>query len=276
VAIEDITSIRAANIALLNSNRALEENNKELSSFSYVASHDLQEPLRKIHAFAKMLIDDSETKISEDSATYIERILVSTSRMQRLIEDLLHYSHIGKLHDNEFELSDINIIVQDALTDFGEIIKNTEATVTTTSLPAIKLIPTLIYQVFINLIGNALKYRSNHVPPVINIFYESATAQEVMLIDEKPEDINYYKISVTDNGIGFLQEQAASIFEPFQRLHGKDKYEGTGIGLAICKKIMIRHKGHITVQSSPASQIIMYLKCCAKALPLKFAMRLYR
>lgn len=251
VAIEDITSIRAANIALLNNNRELEDNNKELSSFSYVASHDLQEPLRKIHAFAKMMADDTESKISEESATYIERILVSTSRMQRLIEDLLHYSHIGKLHDNEFEQSDFTTIVKDALNDFADAIESTGAKVSVTNLPTVKLIPPLVYQVLLNLIGNALKYRNSHEQPTLNISYEQVNIDKAAHIEGKSEIIAYYKITIADNGIGFPQEQAERIFEPFQRLHGKDKYEGTGIGLAICKKIMIRHKGHITAQSIP-------------------------
>lgn len=246
-----LAKIMAENEALLQSNRELEAYNKELSLFTYVASHDLQEPLRKIHTFIKMIADDKDNHISGDSATYIERILVSASRMQRLIEDLLHYSHVGKLHDNEFELSDINIIVQDVLTDFNEAIKNTKAKVTVTTLPDIKLIPPLVYQVILNLIGNALKYRNKNEQPLLHIYYEFADWEEMALIGGKHEHADYYKITITDNGIGFPQEQSELIFEPFHRLHSKDKYEGTGIGLAICKKIMTRHKGYITAQSNP-------------------------
>ncbi|WP_185965474.1 sensor histidine kinase [Flavobacterium zepuense] len=241
----------AENEALLQSNRELKAHNKELSLFNYVASHDLQEPLRKMHTFVKMIADDKDNHISGDSAIYIERILVSASRMQRLIEDLLHYSHVDTLHENGYELSDINIIVQDALTDFNETIKNTRAKVTVTTLPNIKLIPPLVYQVIHNLIGNALKYRNKDEQPILRISYELANREEIAPIEGKHEHADYYKIIIADNGIGFLQEQSELIFEPFQRLHSKDKYEGTGIGLAICKKIMTRHKGYITAQSNP-------------------------
>jgi two-component system, chemotaxis family, CheB/CheR fusion protein len=248
VAIEDITSIRAANMSLLQSNRELEDNNKELTSFSYIASHDLQEPLRKIHAFAKMIADDAATKLSEDCENYIERILVSTSRMRQLIDALLHYSHIGKLDDVELKQINLGSIVEDTIADFRDIVDNTGALISLEPLPAIKLIPTLIHQVFYNLIGNALKYRSKTNKPVIHIDYE-LTDTDTGLGGEN--GLKYFKITVADNGIGFPQQQAERIFEPFQRLHGKDNYEGTGIGLAICKKIMIKHKGYITAESVP-------------------------
>lgn len=239
----------ADNEALLQSNRELEARNKELSIFTYVASHDLQEPLRKIHTFIKMISDDEDNRISEDSTTYIERILVSTSRIQRLLEDLLYYSHVGKLHDNEFELSDISVIVQDVLTAFADTIKTTNAKINVSKLPAVKLNPPLVHQVLLNLLGNALKYRSNSEQPVIHISYELANQEEIVQMEGKLESVNYYKISIADNGIGFAQEESGRIFEPFYRLHGKDKYEGTGIGLAICKKIMMTHKGYITALS---------------------------
>ncbi|MFP5439013.1 MAG: CheR family methyltransferase [Bacteroidia bacterium] len=256
MAVEDVTSIRAANLSLLRSNRELEDSNKELTSFSYIASHDLQEPLRKIHSFSKLILDDDQTTLSEDSAAYVDRILVSTARMQRLIDDLLHYSHAGKLYDEHFENSDAAIIVEDAISEFREAITETQAEISFTGLPVIHVIPPLIHQVFVNLIGNALKYRDISVIPKIVISGTSSytDGQDIFGLNE-----TYHKITVADNGIGFLQEQADFIFEPFQRLHGKDKYEGTGIGLAICKKIMAKHHGFIRVDSTPGKGSVFSL-----------------
>jgi len=250
LAIEDITHIRAANITLQQNNRELEENNKELTSFSYIASHDLQEPLRKIYAFTKLVMDDEGTTLSEDAVSYQERILVSTKRMQRLIDDLLHYSHISKVNDEELEETDINHIIEEAATELNDIIIQKNVALKTASIPTLHVVPLLVHQLFLNLLGNAIKYSKTDEQPSIKITYKVVTGNEIKLLGAD-STISYCKIIVADNGIGFLQEQSTRIFEPFQRLHAKDKYEGTGIGLAICKKIMIKHKGYITADSTP-------------------------
>ena len=247
-AIEDITDIRAANILLHHNNRQLEENNRELTSFSYIASHDLQEPLRKIHTFSKMIADNDNDLLTDNAKTYLNRIMVSTRRMQQLITDLLNYSRISNIEDINFEYTDITYIIDDTKGELRENIENKNAIITVDKMPVLKVLPPLLSQVFINLVGNALKYSKAGVPPLINISCEIVPGKGLKFFESDPT-LSYCKISIADNGIGFSQEHASHIFEPFQRLHAKDKYEGTGIGLAICKKIMLKHKGYITANS---------------------------
>jgi two-component system CheB/CheR fusion protein len=249
IALEDITDIRAANMSLVQNYRELEENNRELTSFSYVASHDLQEPLRKIYTFSKLIAEDSITKLSEDSVMYMDRILVSAARMQRLIDDLLHYSHVGKATDNELETTDITQLVQEVVLEIKEIADAKDAVMTISELPHLQIIPTLVFQLFLNIIGNAIKYSRLNVPPLIKVTYTMPDGNEIAQIGGDVQN-KYCKIKIEDNGIGFSQADALRIFEPFMRLHSKDKYEGTGIGLAICKKIMVQHKGFITASST--------------------------
>jgi two-component system CheB/CheR fusion protein len=257
VALEDISDIMAANILLLQNNRQLEENNKELSSFSYIASHDLQEPLRKIYTFVKLITQDKGTVISESSAAYVERILVSTSRMQQLIDDLLHYSHVGKA-DDELEETDITQLIKDVVNEVAETVEVIKAEINMANIPNLLVIPTLVHQLFINIIGNALKYSRPGVCAQIDISYAIINDEEITMLGADTQK-SYCKIMVKDNGIGFTNDDALRIFEPFMRLHTKDKYEGTGIGLAICKKIMIQHKGFITAAGTPGEGTLFNL-----------------
>lgn len=249
IAINDMTEVRTINSLLEKNNLELEESNKELSSFSYIASHDLQEPLRKIHTFSKLIADDHESTLSEESTEHINRILVSTRRMQQLIEDLLNYSQIGSSDNYQLFDTDMNIVIQESIEELIESITLKGATVNVSELPVLRAIPVLIRQLFINLIGNAIKYSDIKRLPVITI--EGKEIQD----SELPSAYGishgkYYKLTIADNGIGFPNDQAMKIFDPFHRLHGKDKYDGTGIGLAICKKIMTKHHGFITAESS--------------------------
>jgi len=259
-AIEDITDIRSANILLQQNNRQLEENNRELTSFSYIASHDLQEPLRKIHTFSKMIADTEAVRLSENGKTYLERIMVSTKRMQQLINDLLSYSRVNNILDVNFEYKDITQVIEEAHTELRENIEDSNAILKIPKMPVIRVLPPLITQVFINLIGNSLKYATPGEPPVITFDTEIVPGKEIHFF-EADASISYCRIGISDNGIGFSQEHASRIFEPFQRLHGKDKYEGTGIGLAICKKIMLKHKGCISAKSTlgSGSEFNLYL-----------------
>jgi len=252
IALEDISDIRAANMSLLQNNRELEENNRELTSFSYVASHDLQEPLRKIYTFSKLIVEDDGTTLSEDSGMYVDRILVSTSRMQQLIDDLLHYSHVGKANDNELEETDVTQLIHDVFIELKEIADAKNAVFKTANIPHLQVIPTLVYQLFINIISNSIKYSKPDVPPEITISYSVPKSNEIAKVGGDLQR-SYCKIRITDNGIGFSQMDSKRIFEPFMRLHTKDKYEGSGIGLAICKKIMVQHKGFITAESTLGS-----------------------
>lgn len=249
LAIEDITEITAANITLRQNNRELEENNKELTSFSYIASHDLQEPLRKIHTFSKLVNDDLNNKLSADSKLYLDRIMVSSRRMQRLTEDLLRYSHITPTDSDDIQLTELSVVVHDVLEDFESELSNRNANVTVGSLPVVNAVPMLIRQLFQNLISNAAKYSFADKP--LNLQIESEELTNEQLPFETSASQNYYRITINDNGIGFPPEHSKRIFEPFQRLHSKDKYEGTGIGLAICQKIVVYHKGFISAESIP-------------------------
>ena len=248
ITINDISEIHIANNILETKNNALEDVNKELTSFNYILSHDLQEPLRKIHTFSKLIADDYKSKLSVESTEHINRILVSTRRMQQLTEDLLNYSQIGSSDNYQLFDTDINIIIQDGIEELSESIILKGATVKVSELPVLRAIPTLIRQLFINLIGNAIKYSDKNLLPVITI-----EGKEIEDNEKHSAHGNYYKIIVADNGIGFPNDQAVKIFDPFYRLHGKDKYDGTGIGLAICKKIMAKHQGFITAESLPGN-----------------------
>lgn len=258
IAIDDITEVRTMNSLLEKKNLALKESNKELSSFSYIASHDLQEPLRKIHTFSKLILDDRESALSGDSASHLERILVSTRRMQQLTEDLLHYSHIANSDNYQMFDTNVNVTIHESLEELSEKIAEKGATITAAELPVLRAVPMLMRQLFINLIGNAIKYARKDIAPDIVIAGSEADSGDILKI-QGDRHKKYYKIMVSDNGIGFPNEQAQKIFEPFQRLHGKDKYDGTGIGLAICKKIMTRHHGFITAESLPGKGAVFTL-----------------
>lgn len=246
LAIEDITDITAANNMLQQSNRELEESNKELTSFSYIASHDLQEPLRKIHTFSKLVSDDKGNKLSDESKLYLERIMVSSRRMQQLTDDLLHYSHITRGNTDDMKDTELGEVLQDIMDELGGSLQSRETDIIIEDLPVVRAVPTLIRQLFMNLIGNAIKY--SYPDKTLMIRISSLKISQVQAADGVGE---YHRITVSDNGIGFSQEQSQRIFEPFQRLHSKDRYEGTGVGLAICQKIMVFHRGFITTDSTP-------------------------
>jgi len=248
IAINDMTELRTVNRLLEKNIGALEESNRELSSFSYIVSHDLQEPLRKIHLFSKLVSEDPDSSLSDDSAEQLDRIMISTRRMQTLIEDLLSYSHIDNADSYQLNDSDLAVLVNESTEDLSEIIAAKSAQVTIAPLRTIRAMPVLVRQLFTNLISNAVKYTAAGTAPIITIEGDNATKEEIMALGGN--SAQYYKITVRDNGIGFHPEQASRIFEPFHRLHSKDKYDGTGIGLAICKKIMFKHQGFITAEST--------------------------
>ena len=227
-------------------NEELERNNKELSAFNYVASHDLQEPLRKIQTFISRLDEKEYEKLSDSGKLYMSRIKKAASRMRLLIDDLLQFSRTNK-SDNVTVLSDINELIEAAKQENIEAIISKKAIIYNDEMPNMMVIPFQIKQLFVNLIGNALKYSKDDIPPVINITYAKVNSPE----DENLPNLNngyYHQICVIDNGIGFEQEFSEKIFTLFSRLHSRDEYSGTGIGLSICKKIMENHKGNITAE----------------------------
>jgi PAS domain S-box-containing protein len=225
-------------------NEQLEISNAELASFTYIASHDLREPLRKIKIFSDR-IKESET-LSNAGEDYFRRIVVAIDRMQNMIDALLSYSRITSAEVKK-EKTDLNSILKEVKDNLAEDLTEKHATIESDLLPVLNVVPFQIQQLFINLISNAVKYTKADVRPHIKI---SAT---LVHKDQVPIAMGgeFYKISFSDNGIGFQQEYAEKIFELFQRLHNRSEFEGTGIGLAICKKIVQNHNGVINATSEP-------------------------
>jgi light-regulated signal transduction histidine kinase (bacteriophytochrome) len=217
---------------------ALAQNNRELQDFAFVASHDLQEPLRKISAFGKRLEESSLDVLSEESRDYLDRMQQAAQRMQTLMSDLLDFSRITT-RAQPFASTDLNSILSEVLSDLETRIEQTGGRVEAGVLPVIDADHVQMRQLLQNLIANALKFHRKDLAPVIRL---SATVTG-----------NSCELSVEDNGIGFEQKYLDRIFTPFQRLHGRHEYEGTGMGLAICRKIVERHGGSITAISTPGN-----------------------
>ena len=227
-------------------NAELEINNQELQQFAYIASHDLQEPVRKITIFTEIL-ENSFEKDPDKARMYIKKITDSTKRMENLIKDVLGFSQLSNPSE-KFETVDLNDIVHDILNDFDLTIEQKNAVITIQALPVLEAIPLQMSQLFGNIISNALKYCKADISPNIKII-----GSTVPLRDKKAlglhKSIDYVEITIADNGIGFNQSYAEQIFNIFQRLHGKNEFAGTGIGLAMCRKIMQNHNGIITAAS---------------------------
>jgi signal transduction histidine kinase len=226
-----------ANEELHRSNQELHRSNKDLEQFAYAVSHDLQEPLRKILTFGERLIQKYSGKLGTEGEDYIKRMEDATIRMQLLIDDMLAFSRVSRNHD-PFRDTDLNVIIHEILNDMEISISQKKASFSIDDLPVINAIPGQMRQLFQNLISNALKFSAESKHPHISISCD------------KPLK-GICNIYVKDNGIGFRPEYASQIFEIFQRLHTRDKYKGTGIGLSICKKIVENHRGVITARSEP-------------------------
>lgn len=236
--IHDISAMKEAEEKLRQYARDLERSNRELEDFAYVSSHDLQEPLRKIQAFGDWLREREQEKFSEKGQDYLNRMLNAAERLQQLINDLLTYSRVST-QAQPFRPVDLNDVLAGVLSDLELMITRQEATIEYDDLPTIEAEATQIRQVFQNLLSNAMKFRQADRPPMITIRRE-----EGMIDGEYPAVI----LHIQDNGIGFDPKYKEKIFSIFQRLDGR-KYEGSGIGLAIVKRIVNRHKGLITVNS---------------------------
>jgi light-regulated signal transduction histidine kinase (bacteriophytochrome) len=220
-----------------------------LEDFAFVASHDLQEPLRKIRAFGNRLESGYNDVIDERGKDYLARMLNAAERMSMLISDLLAFSRVST-RGKEFDEVDLNNTIQSVLGDLEIAIDETSAEISVGDMPVIRGDKSQLEQLFLNLISNALKFQSEGVTPAVNINAEKATesdTHDILMADE----YDWIKITVKDNGIGFEQSFAEKIFAPFQRLHGRSEYKGTGIGLAVCRRIVERHNGQITALSSP-------------------------
>lgn len=242
----EITERKLAEEQLKIYSKKLEISNQELQDFASVAAHDLQEPLRKIQTFSDRVKLKAKDSISPEAYDYLDRVQASAKRMQILINDLLTYSRVTT-KANPFSQVSLNKIVTQVKSDLEIRIEQTAGTVNISNLPDIDADPTQMHQLFQNLISNALKFHKPDCPPIVTI---SAN------VDDKT-----CAITIADNGIGFEQKYADRIFTIFQRLHGRHEYEGTGIGLAVCRKIIDRHGGRIVARSElgKGSTFIVYL-----------------
>jgi PAS domain S-box-containing protein len=251
----DITTIMQATEKLREVNTELEKSNRDLEQFAYVASHDLQEPLRKIKTFSEL--GEQNIQHPEILKRYLQKINSSAGRMTDLIKAVLNYSRLNRDH-SEFVSIDLNEIIRHIETDLELLIQEKKATIEADQLPAIKGITLQMNQLFLNLFTNSLKFSDKPPHIIIKAVIEKAEVPDnEVLKTEQP----FVKIIFSDNGIGFEEEYADKVFAIFQRLHSTDKYAGTGIGLALCKKIVENHDGFIRVESRPGegSTFFIYL-----------------
>jgi signal transduction histidine kinase len=237
--------ISLLNQQLKQNNYELTETNQELDRFAFVASHDLQEPLRKILLFNDLINNSLDANDIETVRGYLGKINKATGRMQLLINDLLSYSRHTQTVEH-FEMSNLNELIAEVISDLEIEIKKTNASIDLSPLPSLIVIPTLIRQLFQNLISNSIKFASPGVYPEIVIWSEFEKNGAASF-----NGAGRYKIMIRDNGMGFDQKFAEDIFIVFKRLHSYHQIEGTGIGLSICKKIIEKHKGEIIAESAP-------------------------
>jgi PAS domain S-box-containing protein len=243
--VQDITKIVEAEMVLQQKNKQLQQSNANLEEFAYVASHDMKEPLRKISTFGEMLLSFTKDNLSSQAKMYVDKMIEGGKRMQKMIDDLLELSTIA--HNKAFAKASLQDALDKAVLDLELKIKENNASVTSDGLPEAIVIQSQFEQLFLNLIGNSLKFRRTDIPPVIHITHKLLTATEATKHGLLP-GIKYLRITLKDNGIGFEPEYADKIFGMFQRLHGKVDFEGSGIGLAIVKKIVEHHGGIIQAE----------------------------
>lgn len=240
--IHDLTKQKADEHKLLAYAEELERSNRELEEFAYVSSHDLQEPLRKIQAFGSRIEEMEAAHLSKKGKDYLGRMLSASMRMQGLINDLLSFSRVSA-KTKTFDPVDLNIVMREVLSDLEILIQETEARITVKPLPVIDADATQMRQLFQNLISNAIKFRGANPPEVV---IESKEADGAMA------QSGFINLSFADKGIGFEEKYLDRIFQIFQRLDGR-KFDGSGIGLAICRRIANKHGGTITARSTPGN-----------------------
>lgn len=244
----DVSRIVEASRKLEEKNAALLKSNNDLEQFAHVASHDLQEPLRKIQTFSELLAKNIHREA--EAKKYLDKIQFSAARMQTLIRDVLNYSRLSKTEERKTD-TDLTQLLENIKVDFELLIEQKKATIIHSELPVIKAIPLQILQLFSNLISNSLKFSRAVPAPVIQVSGRKLDAEEVELYPQLDAALPHILLEFRDNGIGFEPQYAQQIFTIFQRLHDKQSYSGTGIGLALCKKIVENHRGVITADSEP-------------------------
>ena len=233
---------------LRRTNLRLEQSNQELQEFAFIAAHDLQEPLRKIEAFGGRLAIQCSDSLNDQGRDFLSRMQNAAGRMRSLIDDLLSFSRVTS-KSRPFIQVDLNQVTQEVLSDLEVRIEEVGGRVEVDDLPTIDADPTQMRQLFQNLIGNALKFRRPDEPPVIKIHGQRLNGHNEGLERSHPSD-ERYEITVEDNGIGFEEKYQERLFTIFQRLHVRGEYEGSGIGLAVCRKIAERHGGNITAKGA--------------------------
>ncbi|MCW3093103.1 MAG: sensor signal transduction histidine kinase [Ferruginibacter sp.] len=255
----DLTERKAAEDKLMEYSKQLEFQNKELEQFTYASSHDMKEPLRKISFYNNFIAENPAIQLDEKSKEYLRRSISAVKRMSHLIEALIAYSRTNSAIEN-FEETDLNEIVEEVIVLHKDIIEDKGIQIEVALLPMIQGIPFQLRQLMDNLIVNAIKYKHPERTSIITISSEQVSGKDVK-INELDNKANYYKISVADNGIGFDAMHAEKIFEIFQRLNNQLSYEGSGIGLAICKKIVQNHSGFIsaTAKENEGARFDIYL-----------------
>ena len=250
----EITELMETNARLKELNADLAKSNHDLEQFAYVASHDLQEPLRKIQTFAEL--SEHSTGRPEELKKYLEKISTAAERMSHLIKDVLNYSRLSRM-DDEVEPVDLNAVLANVKTDLELLIEERRVQLTANQLPQVEGSTLQMQQLFYNLIANAIKFSRSE--PHIRIWAAPADASELPANLAVTHGVQYVQLLFQDNGIGFEQQYADKIFSIFQRLHTSREYAGTGIGLALCKKIVENHHGAITVKSEPGVGSCFYV-----------------
>ncbi|MFN4258306.1 MAG: ATP-binding protein [Gemmataceae bacterium] len=246
---EDITQRKQTEQALRQLTRKLARSNTELEQFAYIASHDLQEPLRKVQAFGDIIMSQYEPVLGEEGRDYLRRMQNAAKRMQTLINDLLMYSRVTT-KGQPFMRVDLNQVAQEVISDLEVRLRETKGQIEVEKLPVLEADPLQMRQLLQNLLGNALKFHRPDEPPQVKVqaslLYNSEREQ-----DSTAPVPSKCLLTIQDNGVGFEEKYLDRIFGPFQRLHGRGEYEGSGMGLAICHKIVLRHGGNITACSTP-------------------------
>ncbi len=248
ITFRDITNRKRDELALRRYAQELKRSNSELQEFAYAASHDLQEPLRKIQAFGERLNNKCYDALDETGRHYLERMVDASTRMRRLIDDLLSYSRVNS-KTTSFLPVELSAVVADVLSDLEPRIVAEDAKIRVGDLPAIEADPGQMHQLFLNLIANSLKFRRPGVTPSISIEGNIEVGESGAMV----------RIAVTDNGVGFEPRHAERIFGMFERLHGRDEFDGTGVGLATCRKIAERHSGELTAWGEPDAGAVFTL-----------------
>ena len=231
----------------------LKRSNANLEDFAYAASHDLKEPIRKIHFFADRIKEQLGDKLGEPGIGQFDRLQLATERMRLLVDDLLAYSH-ASMRPREFEAVDLNQKIKLVLEDIELLVEEKNGDIQVDPLPVVRGHRRQLQQLFHNLIINALKYSKPDRTPEIRISSSTIKGSEAELpVAEKDRNLEFHLIRVTDNGIGFEQKDEERIFQVFQRLHGNAEYKGTGVGLSIARKVVENHEGYIYARSEPGA-----------------------